>query len=201
MRPKLVVITDWSMGEAALLSALSEVCALGPDVAVQHRHPGATDRDLLREARLVSSLCSRHGAEFFVNGRVDLALLAGAHLHLPSRGPDVAEVRRVLPPARMISVAVHDELEAARADGADFALVSPVFGAGSKPGDPRPPLGVEGFERLRAALPCPAFALGGISPETALRLASADGFVAVTGVLRARSPGEAARSLLRAVTA
>ena len=92
-------------------------------------------------------------------------------------------------------MAVHDEQEAHRAVGADLALVSPVFPPGSKPEDTRPTLGPEGFRRLAAALPCPALALGGITPERASRLTGAAGFAVISAVLEAEDPGATTRAL------
>ncbi|HEX8698048.1 MAG TPA: thiamine phosphate synthase [Myxococcaceae bacterium] len=196
--PRLVVITDWRLPRHRLLQALEHALEAGPDVAVQHRHPDAPTRTFLEEARVLAALCQARGNPLFVNGRLDVALLVGAHLHLPSHGPTVADVRPLLPAGRMVSVAVHDTTEAQLATGADLALVSPVFSPGSKPGDTRPPLGPEGFQALMAALPCPALALGGITPERAALLPMAPGFAVISGVLEAKDPAEAARALVRA---
>jgi thiamine-phosphate pyrophosphorylase len=189
------------MGERSLLAALEEVLPLGAAVAIQHRHPGAEGRELLREARLLAARCDRFGVPLFVNERLDVALLVDAHLHLPARGPDVDDVRRFLPHGRWISAAVHDEREAERASGADLALVSPVFGAGSKPDDARPPLGPDGFARLARGMGCAAFALGGVDPERALRLPPGvtAGVAAISAVLRAPRPRGAAEALLAAI--
>ncbi len=195
--PRLIVITDWSRGDAALLRALQAVCALGPQVAVQHRHPEAPTRQFLSEARELSDLCRAHGVPLFVNGRLDVALRVDAHLHLPAHGFEVSEVRPHLPTGRLVSVAVHDAHEAGRAAGADLALLSPVFGAGSKPGDARAPQGVAGFEALARRTGCPVYALGGITPASAPALrGKVAGLAAVTGVLDAADPHAAAQTLL-----
>ena len=163
--PGSIVITDWRLPRARLLAALERALEAGPEVAVQHRHPEAPTRVFLEEARLLAALCQAHGRPLFVNGRLDVALLVGAHLHLPASGPTVEDVRPVLPAGRWVSAAVHDAHEAQLARGADLALVSPVYAPGSKPGDTRPPLGPEGFQALAASLSCPALALGGITPD------------------------------------
>jgi thiamine-phosphate pyrophosphorylase len=201
--PRLVVITDWSMGERALLAALDEVLPLGEAVSVQHRHPTATAREFLREARLLAERCERFAVPLFVNARLDVALLVGAHLHLPSRGPDVRDVRRFLPRTRWISAAVHAEDEAVRARGADLALVSPVFPAGSKPNDTRAPIGPDGFARLSRRLECPAFALGGVDPARARQLPpkATAGVAVISAVLHAQRPAEAAQALLASLPA
>ncbi|TSC24575.1 thiamine phosphate synthase [Corallococcus sp. Z5C101001] len=196
--PRLVVITDWRLPRTRLLSALDRALAAGPGVAVQHRHPEASGRLFLEEARLVADLCRARGRTLFVNGRLDVALLVDAHLHLPAAGPSPLDVRPHLPPGRLISVAVHDAHEAESAAGADLALVSPVFAPGSKPGDTRAPLGLEGFRGLAARLPCPALALGGITPERARGVPDAWGFAAISSVLEAEDPRSAAMALLDA---
>ncbi len=196
--PRLIVITDWRLPRARLLSALERALEAGPTVAVQHRHPDAPARAFLEEARLLAGLCQARGNPLFINGRLDVALLVGAHLHLPSRGPTVEDVRPHLPAGRWVSAAVHDADEARLARGADLALVSPVYAPGSKPGDSRAPLGPEGFRALAATLPCPALALGGITPERAALLPQAHGFAVISAVLEAEDPATAARALLRA---
>jgi thiamine-phosphate pyrophosphorylase len=201
--PRLVLITDWEMGERALLEAVEDLLPLGRAVAIQHRHPGAEGGQLLREARLLAARCERFGLPLFVNERLDVALAVGAHLHLPDRGPDVSDVRPFLPEGRWISVAVHDDREAERARGADLALVSPVFGAGSKSDDARPRLGPDGFARLARRLECPAFALGGVDAERARTLPPdlTAGVAVISAVLRAPRPREAAQALLASVPA
>lgn len=197
MTPRLVVITDWRLPRPRLLAALERALEAGPEVAVQHRHPDAPAHVFLEEAQVLSALCRARGNPLFINGRLDVALRLGAHLHLPAAGPSPGDVRSLLPEGRWLSVAVHDEREARAARGADLALVSPVFSPGSKPGDTRPPLGPEGFQRLVACLPCPALALGGLTPERVARLPGASGFAVISGVLEAEDPGLAARAFLQ----
>lgn len=193
---RLIVITDWSRSD--LLQRLDAALLAGPGIAIQHRHPGVTTRQLHDEAVQVQKLCDRHHAPLFVNGRLDVALAVGAHLHLPSTAIAAAEARRVLPRERLISVAVHDEAEAARGKGADLALISPVFEPRSKPLGSHAPLGLSGFARLAAAFDGAHFALGGLTAETARHL-SCDGAATIDAVLGADDPTSAAAELLRAV--
>ncbi len=195
MLPRVMVITDWRLPRERLLAALERALEVGPQVAVQHRHPEASALEFLEEARLLVELCRARGNPLFINGFLDAALLVGAHLHLPASGPTPKAVRPHLPPGRWVSVAVHDEQEARRAVGADLALVSPVFSPGSKPEDTRPTLGPEGFRKLAATLPCPALALGGITPERASLLPGAAGFAVISAVLEAEDPAAATRDL------
>jgi len=196
---RLLLVTDWALGELRLRRALEQACALGPEVGVQHRHPGAPTRGFLEEARGLASLCAQNGNPFFVNGRLDVALLVGAHLHLPVDGPTPAEVRPHLPAGRWLSAAVHDEAELERARGADLLLLSPVFQPTSKPHDRRATLGPGGFARLRALASCPVLALGGIRVERLALLVPVEGVAVQGAVLQAEDPAGAARALLSAL--
>lgn len=195
--PSLIVITDWELGRDVLLRRVRAAASLGPRVAVQHRHPGATARAFLEEARLLQEVCAAEGNPLFINGRLDVALAVGAHLHLPARTLAVADVRRHLAPEQWVSMAVHDETEAAESQGAELVLVSPVFGPGSKPGDTRPQLGPEGFARLAAKCSAPAYALGGIDARTAADVSEARGYAVISAVLHT---DDARASALRLLT-
>jgi thiamine-phosphate pyrophosphorylase len=194
--PRLILITDWSLPEEQHWAALESVAGLGPEVAIQHRDPGAPVRAFLERARRLATLCHRTGAHLFVNGRLDVALLAGGHLHLPADGPHPAEVRAHLPAGRWVSAAVHCTDELASSEGADLLLISPVFKPGSKPNDRRPQLGVEGFLDLARRAAVPAFALGGIDPERVRLLRSCAGVAVQSSVLRAADPSGVTRQIL-----
>jgi thiamine-phosphate pyrophosphorylase len=189
---RVLVITDWTLGTDELLRRLALALRAGPGLAVQHRHPGAADRQFFDEAVRVKQVCDAAGAPLFVNSRLDVALAVGAHLHCTSHSLPPRELRGRLPD-RWVSCVVHakgDDVE-----GADLALVSPVFRPRSKAHDTRPPLGAAGFEKLAATLPCPAFALGGIDVNTAGSISGA-GVAVISGVLHAADPEAAARALL-----
>ena len=195
--PRLIVVTDWTLPEETHRAALEAVAALGPEVCIQHRDPGAPVRGYLERARWLAALTGRTGAQLAINGRLDVALLVDAHLHLPVEGPRPREVRPFLPTDRWITAAVHSDAELAEAEGADAVLVSPVHPPGSKPGDERAPLGVEGFRRLaRLAAPVPCFALGGMTPERLAALAPCRGAAVQSALLRATDPAGMARAFL-----
>jgi len=193
---RLLLITDFSLGRELLFARLTAALSAGPGIAVQHRHPGATDRVFFDEAVGLQALCADFEAPLFINSRLDVALAVGAHLHCTGSSLPPSEVRAALGRDRLISVAMHRDDPVDRTTGADFALVSPVFAPGSKPGDSRPPLGVAGFTEVAAALPCPAFALGGITEATAARLPGEVGLAVISGVLHREDPRAAASKLL-----
>ena len=152
-------------------------------------------RTFLEEARRLQALCERGGNPLFVNGRLDVALLVDAHLHLPANGILPGDVRAHLPAGRLVSAAVHSEAEAEVARGADLARVAPVFRPLSKAAE-RAPLGPSGFAALAARLSCPAYALGGVTAEGLARLPPSTGCAVIGSVLHAEDPLAAARALL-----
>lgn len=200
--PKLLLITDGSLGQSRLVSrlesALSAVTSPG-EIAVQHRHPGATGRAFYEEALVLQALCTRVNTPLFINGRLDIALALNCHLHLPASSLPVAEYVTQLPGERWISTSVHHADELPRARGASFVLLSPVFAPKSKPHDTRAPLGLDGFNALRALTPCPVFALGGIDASNASLLPAGCGVATVSTVLHSDDPADAVRKLLRAM--
>jgi thiamine-phosphate pyrophosphorylase len=196
--PRLVLITDFARGEGPLFATLERAFFAPAGLAVQHRQPGATTRAYWDTSVRLKARCDSAGVPLFVSGRLDVALALGCHLHLPAAALAPADVRPALGPSRLLSCAVHDAAEAGRAAGADFALVSPVWPAGSKAHDARAPLLPEGFRALAAALPCPAFALGGVTPERLAMLGPA-GAAAISWVHSASDPVQAVQQLLGAL--
>ncbi len=173
---------------------------LGPDVCIQHRDPAAPVRQFLDRARWLAGLVAGTGTQLAVNGRLDIALLVGAHLHLPVDAPRPRDVRSHLPPERWISAAVHSLEELREARGADALLISPVHTPGSKPGDVRPPLGTAGFDRLAsAAAPTACYPLGGMTPPRLRMLRGVHGVAVQSAILRAPLPQDAARDFLDAL--
>lgn len=197
--PKLIVITDPALALDEFLDRMRPVLALGPEVAVQVRLPGASGRAIYDYASRLITEAAAHENPVFVNGRIDVALALRTHVHLPVDAPRPRELRALFP-SQWISVAVHNLEEARTVVGADLALVSPVFAPTSKPEDARMPLGPEGFAQLARSLECPAFALGGVNVQNAAALRGlARGFAVIGAVLHSQAPRIAAQTLLAAL--
>ncbi|MBX7116450.1 MAG: thiamine phosphate synthase [Myxococcaceae bacterium] len=199
--PTVLLITDWTLAPELLCARLqAALLACSPkEVAVQHRHPGATGRNFYEEAVSIKAICDMYRAPLFINGRLDVAIALGCHLHLSASAQPVAEYAAHLPPGTLISTSVHNVDEAARARGADFALLSPIFAPKSKPTDTRATLGIEGFNRLRTAVTAHSFALGGIDEHNAHLLPRDCSVATVSTVLHSAAPADALRKLLDAL--
>jgi len=114
---------------------------------------------------LVRRAVSAAAADVYVNGRVDVALAAGARgVHLPADGLPVAEVASRWGSLR-VGRSTHGRLEAVAAAeaGAHQLIFGPVFDTRSKRAY-GPPLGLRALREVAEAVSVPVIAIGGIHP-------------------------------------
>ena len=158
-----------------------------------------TDAVRLEQARALRQLCSRHGALFLVNDRIDIALAVDADgVHLGQGDLPPALARQLLGPERLIGRSTHaiSQLRQAVADGCDYVGVGPVNATPTKPG--REPVGLDYVRQVAAESPIPFFAIGGIAPANlaAVQAAGAERVAVVRAITEAPDPAQASRALL-----
>jgi thiamine monophosphate synthase len=182
--PRLLVVTDRVQAAGPLAVVVADAVAAGARAVLLR------DRDLPDDERAalaadlravldpVGGLLVTAGS---VAGPAHPAVHPAVHLAAAEPFPD--------PRPALVGRSCHSaaELAQARAEGCDWAFLSPVFPTASKPGY-GPPLGVEGFARLRPPGP-PVYALGGVLPEHVpdLLAAGAHGIAVMGPVMRAPS--------------
>ncbi|MBF0454718.1 MAG: thiamine phosphate synthase [Magnetococcales bacterium] len=139
-------------------------------------------------------------AHLLISASLEVALdFPGVGLHLPESGIATELARQKLGPDRLLGRSCHNLSGALTAleQGADYLTLSPLFATQSHP--KATPLGLEKFTRIRAAIPGPVLALGGIDAKN-LPLAlqtGAHGVALIRAVLSAPSPENASYSLLK----
>lgn len=164
---------------------------------IQVREKDLSARALFDLVRDVVQSVAATRARVLVSGRADVAEGAGAHgVQLPEDGLPVADVKRAFP--RLLVSASRHSLEGARRaqdEGADLLVVGPVFATPGKPAA----LGVDGLAEIVGALSTPVYAIGGIEPSVALRVAEAGarGLAAIRAFL-ADPVGDAVRAFREA---
>lgn len=133
-----------------------------------------------------------------VNDRADIAMACGADgVHLTSNSIPVNVIRSMVPADFLVGISSHslDDAMAAAQDGADFAVLAPVFDTPGK-GEP---LGIDMLaEVCRATQPFPILALGGTNERNLAEVlrAGASGFAAI----RAMNEPDRLKQLMRMVT-
>jgi thiamine-phosphate pyrophosphorylase len=182
-----------------------EAALIGGVTAVQLREKGATDREILATAERVRELCLEHGAAFFLNDRLDLALAAQAEgIHLGVDDLPIPAARRIAGPELTIGFSPESDLGArsARIEGGSYLGVGPIYGTKSK-SDAGPAIGLNVLKRRIEVSGLPVIGIGGISAENAGSVigAGAAGVAVMSAILMASDPQAAARALREAVDA
>ncbi len=181
------------------LSVLPALAEAGVD-AFQVRAKSLGGRELMRLADRVVLAVRPVGARVIVNDRLDVALVVGADgVHLGAADVDVAAARRIAPDLLIgATCRTRAAVEAAAADGADYAGFGPVFASASKEGLPEP-LGVDAVWAATGVLPL--VAIGGITTANVARVvaAGADGIAVIGGIWHPPDPVAAAKELASAL--
>jgi thiamine-phosphate pyrophosphorylase len=199
-RARLYFVTDIRPGLERLLEA---AIAGGADM-LQLRDKSATDADLLAAAEVFRRVCDAGGGLFWLNDRADLAVRCGADgVHVGQDDMPPAEVRRLLPPDRLVGLSTHSPAQldsALEASDADELSVGPVWETPTKEG--RPGAGLE-YVRYAAARAGnrPWFAIGGIDLGNVRDVieAGASRIVVVRAIRDASEPRAAAAYLRSAL--
>ena len=200
--PVVHLVTDRRLAPDLAARADAALAGLPPGVAAIHlREKDLGGRELLALARALAAVCRARRQRLLVNDRVDVALAAGADgVHLPAAGVPPEDARRLVGVGALVGVSCHSaaDVARARAGGASFAFLSPIFDTPSKR-PYGPPLGVEAL-RAAAGAGLPLIALGGVTPDRvpALRAAGAAGVAAIRAWLEEPDPAAAVRALLAA---
>lgn len=171
-------------------------------VALQLRAKQQPASEVLRLAGALRELSRACGVMLLVHGHPDVAREVCADgVHLPERGPTVAQARAVLGAGTLVGVSRHDAAGLARAgvEGASFATLSPVFATPGK----GVPLGVRGVRALLAGTTqaLPVYALGGVREDAVVDLvrAGARGVAVIREVFQDAEPGARLAALCAAV--
>jgi thiamine-phosphate pyrophosphorylase len=193
--PRLHAVTDERIARRADLD----------DAARQLAEAGGANLALHARGRALSGLehydlsfrLSILPSPLFVNDRLDIALALNATGVQLGMGSLPVSAARHLRPAWWIGKSVHDlaEADAAKAEGADYLLVGPVYATPTHPD--RAPLGLEPLRAI-ARLGLPMIAIGGVTAARAheVKAAGAHGVAAIRALWDAEDPAAAARQML-----
>jgi thiamine-phosphate pyrophosphorylase len=175
-----------------LIEFITRSMAAGVDL-IQIRERDLPARQLLNLTEAAMRAAASTGAEVLVNDRIDVALSAGAGVHLATRSLPARVVRATFGSEILIGVSTHniDEARSAERGGADFLVFGPVFATESKRPF-GPPVGIKALREVCASVHIPVLALGGISLSNFRETldAGASGIAAISLFARAESLSE-----------
>ncbi|CAB4744310.1 unannotated protein [freshwater metagenome] len=198
--PRIHCITHFGSYDDEAIAVLEAVVRQGVD-AVQVRAKSLSDRQIVAFTRILVDRLAGTSVRIIVNDRVDLALAAGADgVHLGRDDVPVAAARRLAPQGFLVGGTCRNAHQAreAKAQGADYVGVGPVYPTTTKSGLPNP----IGLETLRdAARVLPAIAISGINAERVpeVMAAGAYGVAVASAICRSPQPAIAARGLVDAI--
>ncbi|MEI8198291.1 MAG: thiamine phosphate synthase, partial [Phycisphaerae bacterium] len=162
----------WEETLDAIIAGWKDGCAGrdGMGLAIQLREKSLPDGELLRRARLLVERCRAGGGSGggvipVINDRPDIALLAGAGVHLGQGDLPAAEVRRLVGHEMVVGVSTENLTQAQEAvrQGATYVGVGPMFPTSTKE---KPQIvGPAYAQEAVANLPVPCVAIGGITLE------------------------------------
>lgn len=163
---KLYAVTDLKGDGAGLLDKVEAAYRGGVDV-VQLRAKAVSDGVLLNLAKKIQAIAAKADKLFFINDRVDIALISLADgVHLGQDDLPIADARMLARRAGaelLVGKSTHslNQAKAAFEEGADYIGVGPIFSTPTKPG--RTAVGLDLIRQVsQAKLPIPFVAIGGI---------------------------------------
>ncbi len=170
----------------------------GERLALHLRLRHSTGREFHRQADWLTEAAHAAGAWLVVNGRVDIALAAGADAaQLGAGALPLPAARSVAGRQLVLGASVHSEAQArgAAREGADYLVAGSIFETATHPG--RAPAGTELVaDCARAGVP--VIGIGGIDHRNAHRVieAGASGIAVVRAVWEALDPVDEALRLV-----
>ena len=176
-RMRLYVLLTQAHCPIPILEAARRVLRGGAD-AVQLREKEMRDRELLQLGRELRRMTANLDVGFIVNDRPDIARLVGADgVHLGQEDLPPAAARKVLAEDQILGVSTHsiEQARQAKADGADYIGVGPVFPTATKGYEQG--VGLDYVRAAAAEVDVPIVAIGGITVE------------ALPDILSAAAPG------------
>ncbi len=138
---------------------------------LQLRHKGEFTRADYDLAVELGRLVHQAGAQYVINDRVDIALMAGADgVHIGQDDLPPSAVRKIAGDRLFIGFSTHNEaqLRAGDKEPVNYLALGPIFATASKQ-NPDPVVGVDELARLRRLTSKPLTAIGGITKETAAK--------------------------------
>lgn len=196
----LYVVTDDRPDAEDLLRVIKEALE-GGATAVQLRRKADDGGRLIQLGQAIRQVTRAFDALYFVNDRVDIALLTDADgVHVGQSDISCRDVRKLLG-RKIIGVSASsvEEAQSAVLDGADYLGVGAIYPTLSKLDADL--CGLGGLRQITESIDVPVVAIGGITLGNVMQVigAGADGIAVVSAVMQATDVAAASATFLQRI--
>jgi thiamine-phosphate pyrophosphorylase len=186
--PKLYAILDPEQTKGRAPDSVLQQLLDGGAKIVQLRVKTLPAADFLSLARAARAQTRAAGCRLIVNDRIDIALACDADgVHLGQEDLPLGVGRKLLG-NKWVGISTHDLEQAKQAarDGADYIGFGPMFGTTTK-NTGYEARGIDRLKAIRAAVPIPIVAIGGINEQNVRSVwqAGADSAAIISDILAA----------------
>jgi len=199
----LYLVTDRGLARGRAMLDIVRAAVQGGVTCVQLREKSCATREFIEEALAVKEFLRSRGVPLIINDRLDVALAVGADgVHLGQKDMPLAAARAIVTDTMLIGISAESlaDAVAAQQGGADYLGVSPIFATPTKT-DAAAPLGLAGLQTIRRVVHIPLVGIGGLNRQNAAAVVrcGADGVAAVSAIVAAEDPEQAARELVQVI--
>lgn len=195
----LYLVTDEKACKGKDFYESVEASIRGGAKIVQLREKNMDTRDFFKRALKLKEICHKHGVDFVINDRLDIAIAVDADgVHLGQSDMTIQKAKEILGHKKIIGISAKNMEEALEAQkyGADYIGVGAIFATDTKKDSGL--IDLETLKEMTDQINIPVLAIGGIGLGKLgyLKDTGIDGICVISDILGSDDPEKRTRKLL-----
>lgn len=195
----LYLVTDEKACKGKDFYESVEASIRGGAKIVQLREKNMDTRDFFNRALKLKEICHKHGVDFVINDRLDIAIAVDADgVHLGQSDMPIEKAKEILGHKKIVGISAKNMEEALEAQkyGADYIGVGAIFATDTKKDSGL--IDLETLKDMTDQINIPVLAIGGIGLGKLgyLKDTGIDGICVISDILGSDDPGKRTRELL-----
>ena len=195
----LYLVTDEKACKGKDFYESVEASIRGGAKIVQLREKNMDTRDFFKRALKLKEICHKHGVDFVINDRLDIAIAVDADgVHLGQSDMPIEKAKEILGHKKIIGISAKNMEEALEAQkyGADYIGVGAIFATDTKKDSGL--IDLETLKEMTNQINIPVLAIGGIGLGKLgyLKDTGIDGICVISDILGSDDPEKRTRKLL-----
>lgn len=195
----LYLVTDEKACKGKDFYESVEASIRGGAKIVQLREKNMDTRDFFKRALKLKEICHKHGVDFVINDRLDIAIAVDADgVHLGQSDMPIEKAKEILGHKKIIGISAKNMEEALEAQkyGADYIGVGAIFATDTKKDSGL--VDLETLKEMTDQINIPVLAIGGIGLGKLgyLKDTGIDGICVISDILGSDDPEKRTRELL-----